>query len=182
MLETERLILRNYKESDFEDYYEYASNPNVGPRCGWQPYDSKEKAFERLKLECQKPYQFAIVWKETNKVIGSIELMNTKTERYPFETNFENSKEIGFLLSPAFWGKAIMPEATKEVLRFAFEKLNVPEVFISHAKANIQSGRVQDKLGFKIIGEVKNYRTWIDGNLTDSVCRKMTKEEWFNKN
>ena len=37
-IETERLILRNYRIEDLNDYWEYITQPNVGPRCGWQPY------------------------------------------------------------------------------------------------------------------------------------------------
>ncbi len=178
MLETQRLILRNYTEQDIDDYFEYASHEDVGPRCGWEPRKDKIQAFERLKIETTKPHQFAIVWKETGKVIGSVELMDVKKERYPNQIFEENDKEIGFILSPAFWGKGIMPEATKAVIQLAFELLNINTIYISHAKANLQSAKVQDKLGFKIFGEVKNYRKWIDGNYTDSILRKMTKKEY----
>ena len=54
-IETERLILRNYRIEDFEDYWEYVQMPNVGPRCGWPAYTDKEKAKERLKIESTKP-------------------------------------------------------------------------------------------------------------------------------
>lgn len=181
MLETERLILRTYKESDIDDYFKYVSNPKIGPMCGWVPYNDKQKAFERLKIEIAKPHQFAIVWKATNQVIGSIELMNTKFERYPFENIDKNSKEIGFLLSEEFWGKGIMPEAANKIMQFAFENLNVPEICICHAEANKQSKKVQEKLGFQVIGLLKNHRTWLNGNQTDLICRKITKEQWQQK-
>ena len=44
MIETERLILRTYKMEDLNDYYEYVSQKNVGPRCGWPPYTDITKA------------------------------------------------------------------------------------------------------------------------------------------
>lgn len=178
-LETERLILRNYKPSDLENYFEYVSMENVGPRCGWEPYTDKQKAKARLELESTKPHQFAITLKGTDKVIGSVELMNAKNDRYGQFEIAENAKEIGFLLSNKYWGQGIMPEAAKAVMKYAFEVLEVPEIFISHAEANLQSGRVQEKLGFKIIGKNKNYRKWTDGNPTDAILRKMTKAEWL---
>ena len=179
VLETERLILRNYQINDLEDYFKYVSNPNVGPRCGWQPYTEKQSAKERLYVEMSKLHQFAIVLKSKNQVIGSIELMNTKTQRYPDIDVEPNSKEIGFMLSEDFWGQGIMPEATKSVMKYAFETLNVPAIYISHAEKNLQSGRVQEKLGFKIIGKLENYRNWTDGLPTASIMRKMTKAEWL---
>lgn len=78
MLETERLILRNFKESDLDDCFEYASMKEVGPMAGWDPYTDKEKAHERLIYESNKPNQFALVLKSNNKVIGSVELMDCK--------------------------------------------------------------------------------------------------------
>ena len=71
-----------------------------------------------------------------------------------------------------------MTEALKRVMEFAFNVLKVPQIFISHAEANIGSGRVQDKAGFKVIGRIKNYRAWIDGTMTDSIIRCMTRAEW----
>lgn len=181
VLETQRLILRNYQITDLEDYWKYASNPNVGPRCGWMPYTDKQKAKDRLYVEMSKLHQFAIVFKETNQVIGSIELMNTKTERYPNADVEPASKEIGFLLAEEFWGKGIMPEAARAVMKYAFETLNVPSIFISHAEPNTQSGRVQEKLGFKIIGRLEAYRDWIDGKPCASIMRKMSKTDWINQ-
>lgn len=179
VLETERLILRNFTLDDIDDYFKYASNPNVGPRCGWQPYADKSSAKERLYKEASKLHQFAIVYKDTNQVIGSVELMNTKTERYTGQIIEPGSKEIGFVLAEEFWGKGIMPEAAKAVMKYAFETLDAPSIFISHAEPNTQSGRVQEKLGFKIVGRLENYREWIDGKMCASVMRKMTKNEWF---
>jgi len=176
-LETERLILRNYKMTDLEDYWEYVQMEDVGPRCGWPAYTDKSKAKERLEVESKKQYQFAIELKSSHKVIGSVELMDTKTERYP-NCDIKNSKEIGFLLSKNYWGHGYMPEAVKEVMRFAFDDLGVDKIYISHAERNTNSGRVQEKLGFKIIGRVEEYREWVDGQMTDSIIRCMTKEEW----
>ena len=177
-IETERLILRNYQITDLEDYWQYVQMEDVGPRCGWPAYTDKQKAKERLEIEINKPNQFAIERKESHKVIGSIELMEVKEERYP-NCDLTNAKEIGFLLSKDYWGNGYMPEAVKGVLQYAFEMLNVDKVYISHAEKNFNSARAQEKVGFKIIGRVKNYRQWVDGTLTDSIKRCMTKEEWM---
>lgn len=180
MLESERLCLRNYKESDINDYWEYVTNPLIGPACGWQPYTDKNLALERLKYETTKPNQFAIVYKPDNKVIGAVELMDYNPERYDSIDIDKDAKEIGFLLSEKYWGKGIMLEAVKLVMEYAFNSLNVPMIVISHSEANIQSGKVQDKLGFKIVGRKDNYRPWLDGKMTNCILRRMTKQE-FNE-
>ena len=178
-LETERLILRNFEESDLNDYWEYVSMENVGPRAGWPAYTDKEKARERLLLEAKKTTQFAIVLKSENKVIGSVELMECKKERYSNLEIEDGAKEIGAVLSEKYWGNGYMPEAVKEIMMYAFEDLHVPVIYTGHAKANINSSRLQDKCGLKIIGELPNYRTWVDGTNTSLIERRMTSEEYF---
>jgi len=124
VIETNRLILRNYRIDDLEDYYEYVSQKNVGPRCGWPPYTDINKAKERLEIEIPKPLQFAIVLKSNNKVIGSIELMepdeNTKDKN--------SSKEIGCLLNENYWSGGLMTEAIKVVVKYGMENLNLDEI------------------------------------------------------
>lgn len=183
ILETERLILRNYKESDIDDYFEYISSPDVGPRICFDAYTDKTTALERLKLETAKPYQFAIVLKSENKVIGSVDLNDTKNnERYQTidKKLMAKAKNVGFLLSPKYWGQGIMPEAVHAAVKFAFDILNLNALVCSHAEANKQSGRVQYKLGFKKVNVVPNYRIWIDGKYTSSIERLMTKDDYLN--
>lgn len=179
-IETQRLILRNYQESDIDDYFDYVSDPNVANRLWGEPHN-KKSAMERLKLEIAKPLQFAITLKPKDKVIGSVELMNIgHPERYVGINLPPDCKEIGYLLSPKFWGQGIMPEAVAGVLFLAFNELGYDMVAIGHNKANTQSGRVQEKLGFKIVSEVTlpESRPWIDGKIYPSVRRLMTKQEY----
>ena len=178
ILETERLILRNFMESDLEDYWEYVQMESVGPRAGWPAYTDKEKARERLLFETTQQHQFALVLKEENKVIGSVELMDCKQDRYSNLEIEEGAKEIGAVLSEKYWGKGYMPEAVKELMRYAFIDLGVQVIYCGHAKANNNSARLQDKCGFKIIGELPNYREWVDGTVTSLVERRMTAEEY----
>lgn len=179
MLETERLILRKFYESDLEDYWEYVQMESVGPRAGWPAYIDKEKARERLTVEASKENQFAVVLKEENKVIGSVELMDCNQNRYSNLEIEEDAKELGCVLSEKYWGHGYMLEAFQVVMKYAFEELGVPVIYCGHAKANTNSARLQDKCGFKIIGELLNYRTWVDGTTTSLIERKMTAEEYF---
>jgi RimJ/RimL family protein N-acetyltransferase len=181
ILETERLILRNYQKEDLQDYWEFASSPEVGPRAGWPAHTDINETKERLEeVEMNKEYQFAIVLKEENKVLGSIEIMDIKETRFDGLNIPEGSKEIGYVLNDKYWGRGIMTEALNEITRFVFEDLNAPAIAICHAKANVGSGKVQDKCGFKIVGVRLNYRTWIDGTVTSLIQRVMTKDEYFS--
>ena len=74
ILETKRLILRRWEESDAEDLYKYASNPNVGPIAGWPPHQSLDESKDVIKNVLNGKEAYAICLKEDGKVIGAIEL------------------------------------------------------------------------------------------------------------
>ena len=68
--ETERLLLRPWKESDAEDLYKYASNPEVGIPAGWQPHTSIENSIEIIRTVFSTPEIYAVCLKEDGKAIG----------------------------------------------------------------------------------------------------------------
>lgn len=177
-LETQRLLLRQFRVSDIDDYYEYASMEKVGPMAGWIPYSNKEDAMQRLSIEIMKPHQFAIELKKEHKVIGSIEIMDVKKDRYKNIKIEENSKELGSIISEKYWGNGYMPEAIIAALKFCFNVLHVSVVYAGYLEKNTQSLRLKEKCGFKIVGKVPNYRKWIDGMTSDLIVVNITKEEF----
>lgn len=179
-IETERLILRNYKESDFNDFWDYVSQPNVGPRTGgWPPYTEKEKARERLlNVDCKNLLQFAVYYKEDKKVIGSVEIMEPKQERYPDIEIGKNTKEIGYLLSENYWSRGIMTEAVRAIVCFAFSVLKLDKIVIGHDVKNIGSGRVQEKVGFRFVKQSDEIHTWLGGE-SHLIEREMTREDYL---
>ena len=72
VLETERLILRPWTLEDLDDFYEYAKNPDVGPKAGWYPHKNKEESLEILNRFIDNKKTFCIVYKENNKAISKI--------------------------------------------------------------------------------------------------------------
>ena len=181
MIQTERLILRPYKMSDLNDYYEYVSQNDVGPRCGWQPYTSIDKARERLEHETKKQYQLAIYLKSENKVIGSIEIHDIKPDRYDDDIDPETTREIGALLHEGYWNKGIMTEAIKAVIKFCFDYLKLERVVAGFYEPNIGSGRMQQKAGMQIIGRTPNYITWYKTNQPCDLIKTMiTKRQYLD--
>ena len=80
-IETERLILRNIQKEDAFDMYEYARTTLVGPKAGWAPHNSVYETTAVISLFIQQAQRtglgvYAIILKETNKMIGTIELFN----------------------------------------------------------------------------------------------------------
>ena len=143
MLETERLILRPWEETDAEECYKYAKDPRVGPIAGWPVHTSEEDSRQVIRDVLMVPETYAIVLKEIGIPIGSIGLHhNDLAEK-------EDEAEIGYWLGVNYWGQGLVPEAARELLRHAFEDLKLARIWCSYYDGNDKSKRVQEKLGFK---------------------------------
>jgi RimJ/RimL family protein N-acetyltransferase len=146
-LQTERLILRAWQESDAESLYKYAQNPNIGPIAGWQPHTSVENSREIIKTVLSAPETYAVVLKETGEAVGSIGIMTTKGENHTAKMT-ESECEIGYWIGEPFWGRGFIPEVVNEILRYAFEVLEFTAVWCAYYDGNEKSKRVQEKCGF----------------------------------
>lgn len=149
-LETDRLILRAWKESDLNDFFEYASVPGVGEMAGWPHHENIETSKEILDSFISGKNVFALVYKENNKVIGSLGLHNSWANE---EENYKNlyAKEIGYVLSKDYWGMGLMPEAVKAVIDFCFNDCGIAVLSCGHFESNPQSRRVIEKSGFTFV-------------------------------
>lgn len=148
VLETERLKLRPWKESDLEDLFEYASVDGVGEMAGWLPHKNREESKQILEDFIKGKKTFAIEYNQ--KVIGSVGIEKYKEESFP-EYDRLLGREIGYVLSKAYWGKGLMPEAVKRVIQYLFEEEQLDFITCGHYLRNNQSARVQEKCGFKFI-------------------------------
>ena len=148
VLTTDRLTLRPWRESDLNDFYEYASVDGVGQMAGWNPHRNMEESKTILSHFIEGKRVFALEFE--GKVIGSLGIEEYREENYP-ELYDLQGREIGYVLSKAYWGQGLMPEAVKAVISWLFscEKLNF--ILIGHFDHNMQSKRVIEKCGFKYI-------------------------------
>ena len=69
-LETERLILRDWRESDADALFKYASHPDVGPRAGWPPHKSWEESLNIIRTVFSGEGMWAVELKATGEAIG----------------------------------------------------------------------------------------------------------------
>lgn len=148
-LETERLILRPFTQADLYDFNEYASVEGVGEMAGWKHHESLEKSQMILHSFIDEDKTFAIVFKETGKVIGSLGVEKYGLEDALTEFYGYKGREIGYVLSKDFWGKGIMPEAVKAVIDYLFNTLKLDFLLCGFYDFNSRSKRVQEKCGFK---------------------------------
>lgn len=145
ILETERLVLRPFKETDVEDmYYNWANNDNVTRFLTWPTHSSKEitKSVVNLwvsRYKDTKNYQWCIECKSNHQAIGSMAIVHMEEEI--------NSVEIGYCIGEEYWNRGITSEALKEVIRFLFEKVECNRIYARHDLQNPNSGKVMKKAG-----------------------------------
>ncbi len=151
-IETERLILRPWQESDLQDFYEYASVPGVGEMAGWSAHKSIEESKTILNIFMTEKKTFAIELKETGKVIGSLGL--EEADRVDAGLEKKQGREIGYVLSKDYWGRGLMPEAVKAVIDHCFRELKFDWLTCGHFVWNHQSRRVVEKCGFVYMKDI----------------------------
>ena len=152
VLETDRLLLREWNEADLADLFEYAKVDGVGQMAGWNPHTSIQESKTILEMFIQGKMTFALELKENHKVIGSLGL---ETLSLSLGDEYENlaGREIGYVLSKDYWGKGLMPEAVNSVIQFCFDKENYDYLMCSHSVINSQSKKVIEKSGFRFVKE-----------------------------
>jgi len=176
ILTTERLILRPWQESDAEDLYTYARDPEVGPPARWPPHTSVENSREIIINILSAPDTFAVCGKD-NRPIGSIGL---KHKGNTDMTDRDDECELGYWLGKLFWGQGIIPEAAREILRYAFEDLGMRAVWCGYYDGNTKSRRVQEKLGFVYIHATEGLEVRALGEIRTGHLNLMTREIWEN--
>lgn len=171
-LETERLILRQWREEDAEELYKYASDPDVGPSAGWPPHTSVENSREIISGVLSAPNTFAVCLKENGKPIGSIGF-----HRNDLAEN-DDEYELGYWIGKPFWGQGLIPEASREMLRYAFEDLEMNRIWCGYYDGNEKSRRVQEKLGFVYQRKTEGVEVRLLGEIRTGHSNLMTKERW----
>jgi len=174
-LKTKRLLLRPISLTDISDVFEYAKSPLVGPNAGWKPHSSigETEAFVKYaikKREIGQPGIYAIIYKENNKMIGTIEIHSYNLYK----------GEIGFVLNPKYWGKGLIVEAAQAVIIYGFEILHLKRLQYGYFLFNNRSKRVCEKLGFTKEGILRNKYKNYDGMIIDEVIASITIEDYLS--
>lgn len=146
LLETKRLKLETFKETDLPDILTYASHPEVSKYLPWEAHknitDSQNFLNFIMRSACSEQgklfFIFAIRLKESGRVIGSIDFKNTNSF----------SGQIDYALGYEYWNKGIMSEAAEAIRDWAF--LNLPEMLRLQSYCvpeNRGSSRIMEKIG-----------------------------------
>ena len=145
-METERLILRPWRESDAKALYKYASDPEVGPRAGWPPHKSAEESREIIRTIFNNDHTWAIELKATNEVIGCIGYYVCGESNISIG---ENDVEAGYWVARPFWNRGICTEALRLLIDYCFREKGYSAIWSDFFMNNPASGRVMEKCGFR---------------------------------
>jgi RimJ/RimL family protein N-acetyltransferase len=174
ILETERLILRPWREEDAEDLYKYAKDPDVGPAAGWPVHTSVENSLEIIRDVLSAPETYAVCLKEDGKAIGSIGFHRKDL------AELDDEYELGYWIGKPFWGRGLIPEASCEMLRYAFDDLGMKRIWCGYYDGNLKSRRVQEKLGFVYHHTTEGIEVKLLGEIRTGHAMLMTREVWEN--
>ena len=175
MMETQRLLLRPWQEDDALECYRYASDSRVGPIAGWPAHTSVENSRQIIRHVLAVPETYAIIWKETGLPIGSIGL---KTGADTDLTEEADECELGYWLGVPYWGRGIMPEAVREMLRHAFMDLGMKKVWCGYYDGNAKSARVQKKCGFTHQWTTEDVEVPLMNEIRRGHVNCLTREAW----
>lgn len=177
ILETERLILRPWKDDDAEDLYQYAKDPQIGPIAGWPPHTSVENSLAIIREILSEPETYAVVLKATGKPVGSIGIMLPDKGSAPMK---EHEVEIGYWIGVAYWGQGLIPEAVRKLQHRCFEDLGCTAVWCGYYDGNQKSKRVQEKCGF-VYHHTENNQPSPMGDIRTEHFTRLTKEDWLKR-
>jgi len=174
-LKTGRLILREFKEDDWQAMHEYASDPEVVRYMQWTPKTEEEtrdwikRAISNQQERSRRNYQFAVVRKADKRLIGGCSIINISNPE-------DGEAGIVYVLNRSFWNQGYMTEAVKRVVKFGFSELGLHRIYATLAPDNFASARLLEKAGMQREGHLREHK-YIKGQWRDSLLYAILESE-----
>ena len=151
-METERIILRPWRDSDAKTLFKWASDAEVGPRAGWPPHKSVEESLEIIRTLFNNDTTWAIVLKgeESDEPIGAIGYGPSCDCKLPAR---DGEPIVGYWVAKPYWNKGICTEALRLMIERIRNNTHIQSLISGHFIDNPASGRVMEKCGFTATGE-----------------------------
>ena len=174
-LQTERLILRDFIEEDWQVLYRYRSDDRFTRYSPWDirsASDTREMVKEFISWSDEIPryrYQLAIVLKEDSSLLGSCGIIQDSPDTL--------QAELGYELAPERQGSGYAQEAARAVLKFAFERQQLHRVCARCLSENHPSVSLLERLGFRQEGCLRE-NIWMEGRWWDTLIYSLLVYEW----
>lgn len=169
-IKTNRLLIRNFENNDWQAVHEYTSDCRVMkyiPEGVFTENDTKDFIKKNVGDSAEK---FAVVLRDENLVIGHI----------VFHKYFgDHTYEIGWVFNPKYYNHGYASEAAQGILKFGFEDMHLHRVIATCQPENIASSRVMEKIGMRKEGYFQ--KCIPAGNeWWDEYYYAILKEEWIH--
>lgn len=174
-LETERLLLRKMRPKDARDMFAYASDPEVTRYVLWETHGSIQDSenFLRFANEGYERGDFrgwGLVLKATGAFVGTCGI---EADYHPGHSR----AELGYVLSREHWGRGLMPEAVRRMIRFCFDQMDLNRVEARCIAENTASARVMEKAGMTHEGTLRE-REYIKGAYRDMKMYSILRSDY----
>ena len=154
MIETARLILRQWSVDDAESLYRYASDRRVSELALWPCHDSVDMSRDVIeKIFIHNPYSFAIVIKDTREPVGCIGLVPDGDAHYSL---VEGEREVGYWIGFPLWRRGFVTEALRGLIDYCRNVMKLKSLLITTDSRNIASQVVAEKCGFRFVENFNN--------------------------
>ncbi|UES42346.1 GNAT family N-acetyltransferase [Roseibium aggregatum] len=182
LLETDRLLLRPWKDEDLDPFAKLCADPEV---MRFFPEVLTREKSDLLVARCREKtlkdgFSMApIEIKETGEFLGFVGL---NVPSYAAPLPFEPCVEIGWRLKRTAWGKGYAGEAAREWLRFGFETIGLEEIVAFTIPDNLPSQRVMEKIGMTrdLEGDFLHPSLPADHPIAKHVLYRLTKYDWMS--
>lgn len=178
ILETERLVLRQWREEDAEDLYKYASDDRIAVPLGIVAHKSVDFSREVIRGPLCGEEEYAVCLKEDGRVVGCVELLLGDDREIK---EGERDGEISYWIGVDYWGQGLIPEAVEALARHAFADLSLDRLWCGYFDGNEKSKRVMEKCGFTYRYTKKDFLWRITGEIKTEHVFCLERAEWEQK-
>ena len=169
MIKTERLILRSFKESDAYDVFEYLNNPQVHCFACMKLNTLAEAQAETIRKSQDKEFLFAIVLKETGKVIGEIEAHPESSQPDKSENFTLDTFSPCWMLNKEYQGKGYAYEAAHAFFDYLFNEKKARRIYAFTEDYNLASQKLCEKLGMRREGLFLEFVSFVNDANGDPI-------------
>ena len=174
-LTTERLLLCDFVERDWEAVLAYQQDPLYLRYNEWTSRTAEDvREFVQKFLDHQKQiprirYQFAVTLKSTGQLLGNCGVRRDSPEA--------QEGDMGYELDPKFWGNGFATEAARAVMQFGFSHMDLQRISAWCVADNVGSARVLEKLGMRLERRMRDHQ-YFKGRWWDTLSYAISYDEW----
>ena len=177
MIDSERIFLRKIDDADAATLLKWGQDDIYHQTAGFEKFDNIKQAQKAANQYHKRPYSFAIIEKNTKKMIGLVELYERGLDE---QAGLLVTKDLGFMLDKDYWQRGLMSEALTALINYAFGELKQQQIWAGTFPNNDASQKILEKLGFKYIYTADFNQLAATGGFEEKYFL-LTPADWYDK-